>query len=183
MKSRILASIFILAALFTVNAKGILAQTSIAGQFEAPSRNWRLAYNRYHRWRVGYNSLLVEVVNVSGVKLSPAEKFKILVSGLNNRLPKAVKAVKFNWYLFNVKDLNKVVENEQTHLVEVNLAPHEKRNVHIFIVNLEDIPLLRDKNPDGEFRLEVAVTEIHYEDGNVWEAKELPAKLDPAKIQ
>jgi hypothetical protein len=98
------------------------------------------------------------------------------VTRLNNRLPKAVTAVKFNWYLFAIKDLDKVVETEQTPLVNVYLAPHEKQDLKIFIVNVEDIPILEDMNLAEQFQLEVAVTEIHYEDGTVWEAKDLPAK-------
>ena len=175
---RILASIFMLAALFMVSANRIIAQTRMATQSEAPAPHWRLAFLRYHERRIGYDSLPIQVVNVSGGKLGPAEKFKILVSGLKNRLPQAVKAVKFNWYLFNIKDMNEGVETGQTPLVEVNLAPYEKREFKIFIVYLEDIPLLRNKTLDEEFRLEVAVTEIQYEDVTLWQATDLPAKLD-----
>ncbi|HYG82426.1 MAG TPA: hypothetical protein VD861_18665, partial [Pyrinomonadaceae bacterium] len=87
------------------------------------------------------------------------------------------------WYIFNAKDLNEVVTTEQTALVEVNLAPHEQRDFDILIVNLDDIPLLRDENPGEEFRLEVAATEVHYDDGSVWEGKNLPERMDPAKIR
>jgi hypothetical protein len=180
---RILASIFVLATFLMVTANGIMAQTGAAGLSELPAKRLLTSYTRYNRWRFGSDSLPIEVVNVSGGKLGPTEKFKILVTRLSNRLPKAVTAVKFNWYLFTIKDLDKVVETEQTSLVDVSLAPHEKRDLNIFIVNVEDIPILGDMNLDEQFQLEVAVTEIHYEDGTVWEAKDLPAKMDRSKIQ
>jgi hypothetical protein len=180
MKRRILFSILALACALTLDASPAVAQTS---QCQRPQQNWGLAFLRYHHWRAGYESLPLQVVNVSGGRLGPCEKFKILVTGLNNRSPKAVKSVKFNWYIFNAKDLNKVVATEQTALVEVNLAPHEQRDSDILIVNLDDIPLLRDENPGEEFRLEVAATEVHYDDGSVWEGKNLPERMDPAKIR
>ena len=180
MRRRVLFSILALACALTLDASHAEAQTK---QCQPPQINWRLAFTRYHHWRAGYESLPVRVVNISGGKLGPCEKFKILVSSLENRSPKAVKAVKFNWYIFNVKDLNKVVATEQTALVTVDLAPHEQRDFDLLIVYLDDIPLLRDENPNEEFRLEVAVTEIHYDDGSVWEGKNLPESIDPSKIR
>jgi hypothetical protein len=184
MRLKVPFTILALAFALTLAASPALAQKITPCDPTQPlSRNWRLAFLRYHHWRVGYESLPLQVVNVSGGKLGPCEKSTIAVSALANHSPKAIKAVKFNWYLFNVKDLDKAVATEQTAPVEVNLAPHERRDFNILVVYLEDIPLLRDENPDGEFHLEVAATEIQYEDGSVWEAKDLPQKIDPAKVQ
>lgn len=180
MKRRILFSILALACAVTLAAGRAEAQTD---QCQRPQQNWGLAFLRYHHWRAGYESLPLQVVNVSGGRLGPCEKFKIMVTALDNRSPKAVKAVKFNWYIFNAKDLDKVVATERTALVEVNLAPGEKRAFDILVVNLDDIPLLRDENPSEEFRLEVAATEVHYDDGSVWEGKNLPERMDPAKVR
>jgi hypothetical protein len=184
MRLKVPFTILALAFALTLAASPALAQKiSPCDPTQPLARNWRLAFLRYHHWRVGYESLPLQVVNVSGGKLGPCEKSTIAVSALENRSPKAVKAVKFNWYLFNVKDLDTAVATEQTALVEVNLAPHERRDFHILVVYLEDIPLLRDENPDEEFHLEVAATEIQYEDGSVWEGKNLPEKIDPSKVQ
>jgi hypothetical protein len=178
---KILASIFMLGAL-VVTANRTTAQTAVAGLSEPPAKRLLTSFTRYTQWRFGYDSLPVEVVNVSGGKLGPTEKFKILVTRLNNRLPKAVVAVKFNWYLFRIKNLDKVVETEQTPLVNIDLAANENRDLKIFILNVEDIPLLEDMNLDEQYQLEIAVTEVHYGDGTVWEAKDLPAKIDRSKI-
>ena len=40
--------------------------------------------------------------------------------------------------------------------------------VEVPVTNVEDIPILRDSNPIGIFHLEVAATEVRYEDGSVW---------------
>jgi hypothetical protein len=184
MRLKVPFTILALACALTLTASHAEAQKITPCQPDQPlARNWRLAFLRYHHWRAGYESLPLQVVNVSGGKLGPCEKSEIMVSALENRSPKAVKAVKFNWYLFNVKDLDKVVATEQTALTEVNLAPHERRDFHILVVYLEDIPLLRDENPDEEFRLEVAATEVQYDDGSVWEGKDLPEKMDPSKVR
>ncbi len=183
MRLKVPFSILALACVLALAASPAEAQTNPCQPTQPSAHNWRLAFMRYHHWRAGYESLPLEIVNVSGGKLGPCEKFKILVTTLNNRSPKAVKAVKFNWYLFNINDLDKVVATEQTAPVEINLAPHARRAFDILIVNLDDIPLLRDENPNEEFRLEVAATEIHYEDGSVWEAKNLPERIDPSKIR
>ena len=183
MRLRIPSLILVLACAMTMAASRAEAQTNPCQPTQPLGHNWRLTFMRYHHWRAGYEALPLQVVDVPGGRLGPCEKFKIMVSRLNNRSPKAVKAVKFNWYIFNANDLDKVVATEQTALVEVNLAPHEQRDFDILIVNLDDIPLLRDENPNEEFRLEVAVTEIHYDDGSVWEGKNLPESIDPSKIR
>jgi len=183
MRLKVPFSILALACALALGASPAEAQTSPCQSGQPSTHKWRLTFTRYHHWRAGYESLPLQVVNASGGKLGPCEKFKILVSSLKSQSPKAVKAVKFNWYLFNVNDLDKAVATEQTALVEVNLAPREQRAFDILIVNLDDIPLLRDENPNEEFRLEVAVTEIHYEDGSVWEGKSLPEKIDPSKVR
>ena len=86
-----LASIFMLATLVMVNASGIMAQTSVAGRAEPPARRLLTSYTRYTSGRFGYDSLPIEVVNVSGGKLGPIGKFKILVTRLNNANPKRSK--------------------------------------------------------------------------------------------
>lgn len=42
----------------------------------------------------------------------------------------------------------------------------ELGGIELFVINLEDIPILRDENPKAIFHLEVAATEVHYEDGS-----------------
>jgi hypothetical protein len=141
-------------------------------------RNWGLSFGRYNTSRAGYSALPIQVMNVPGGKRGPNEKFKIWVTRVKNNSSKAISAVKFNWYLFDSNDLNRLVQTEQTSLFQLHLNPQAETEVEILITNLEDIPILRDQNPTGIFHLEVAATEAHYEDGSVWLASDLPGKLD-----
>jgi len=58
------------------------------------------------------------------------------------------------------------------------MNPREEVVVEVLVTNVEDIPILRDNNPIGMFHLEVAASEVHYEDGSVWLAKDFPVSLD-----
>lgn len=146
-------------------------------------RNWGLAFTRYSEFREGADSLPVKVTGISGGKLSPDEKFKILVSALLNRTRKAVTSAEFTWYLFDNTDLDKAVDSGTTPLTEVGLSPNADQSVRILVLYIEDIPYLRDKNPKGTFLLEVAVTKVVYDDGSTWEAAGFPAKLDHSKVR
>ena len=67
-------------------------------------------------------------------------------------------------------------------LYELSMNPREEVVVEVLVTNVEDIPILRDNNPIGMFHLEVAASEVHYEDGSVWLAKDLPGSLDLSKF-
>ena len=177
MKSGVLRLTLTLAASLTLVVNQYVAQHA---QSQRPARYSRLTFSPYHHLRIGYESLPVRVVGARGGKLSANEKFKIEVSGLRNETPKNVTAVKFNCFIFNRKDLNKVLETEQTSLIPLDLPALDQRNFEIFILYVDDIPLLEYK-PGEEFHLEVAVAEVHYDDGSIWQAKNLPGKLDLSK--
>jgi hypothetical protein len=148
----------------------------------SPPRNWGLAYVMYSQFREDYDSMPVTVIRLSGGKLSPHEKFKIEVTGLANRSTKTVTSAAFTWYLFDNNDLDKVVDSGKTGLIELAVAPNEQRDCAVLILHIEDIPLLRDKNPPGTYRLEVGVTKVTYSDGSTWEAAGTPGKVDRSKV-
>ena len=74
------------------------------------------------------------------------------------------------------------MQTAQTPLYELSVNPGAEVEVKVLVTNVEDIPILRDSNPTGLFHLEVAATEVHYEDGSVWMAKDLPGFLDLTKL-
>ena len=170
-------------ALLTVFAFSATITRAQDAQRISPPRNWGLAYTLYSQFREGYDSLPVTITRLSGGKLSPHEKFKIWVSRLENRSTKAVTHAEFTWYLFDDNDLDKAVDSAKTGLVELALAPNEKRDCEILVLHIEDIPLLRDKNPLGTFRLEVGLTKITYSDGSTWEATGTPGKFVHSKVR
>jgi hypothetical protein len=130
--------------------------------------------------RIGYESLPVQIGGAGGGKLGPNEKFKILVSLLKNRTGKNIKAVKFSCFIYKFNDWDNVLENRQSSLIPVELFALEQRKVDILVGYVDEIPLLSYK-PGEEFHMEIAVTEVYYDDGSVWQAIDLPQKLNPTK--
>lgn len=173
---------------FAVVLVTLLAFTTLFGRAQDPAqrassaRNWGLSFTRYSESREGADSLPIKVTGIRGGKLSPDEKFKIEVTALLNRSVKAVTRAEFTWYLFDYADLNKAVDSGKTPLTEVALSPNAGQSVRILVLYIEDIPYLRDKNPQGNFLLEVAVTNVTYADGSTWEAAGIPGKFDPFKV-
>jgi hypothetical protein len=175
-------TLLVIASLSLISTSRITSQTPSSSEQVIQARNWGLSFGRYDTSRAGYWELPVQVISVPGGKLGPTEKFRIYVSRLKNNTSKAISAVRFNWYLFDSYDLNKLVQTAKTPLYEVSMNPRAEVVVEVFITNVEDIPILRDSNPMGVFHLEVAATEVHYEDGSVWLAKDLPGSLDLSKL-
>jgi len=124
----------------------------------------------------------VQMLRLGGGKLGPNEKLKIGVSRLRNKTEKNVRAVKFKAFIFNRKDLDEAVETVLTPVIALDVPALTQRECDILILYADDIPLLAYK-PGEEYRLEVTVTEVHYDDGTIWEAKNLPGKLDPSKMR
>jgi hypothetical protein len=170
-----------LALFLTLAAGRSHGQVKGTGRVEISSRTLRLDWGQYVR--PGYKSIPVEITGLQSEPL-PEKKYLIRVAELKNRSSKAIRAVKFSWYLFDKKNLNEVLQTEQTALINLGrLAPHKKLAVSIPLLRPDEISYLRQDTATGEFRLEIAVTEIQYDDGSVWEAKNLPGKLDLSKIK
>lgn len=170
-----------LSLFLTLGASHSQGQVKGQGRVEISSRSLRLDWGSYAR--PGYKSIPVEIVRFQSEPL-PDKKYLLKVVELRNRSSKAVRAVKFSWYLFNKKDLNEVLQTEQTPLVNLDgLAPHRRLEVNIPLLRPDQISYLRQDTATGEFRLEIAVTEIQYDDGSVWEAKNLPGKVDLSRIK
>jgi hypothetical protein len=170
-------SVLMLTSIYVIFNGSAMPKETAASQTTSQLHNWNLTYGRYDTSRAGSNDLPLRVLSVPGGKLGPAEKFRIFVSRLNNNSNKAIIAARFTWLLFDARDLNKTVQKSQTELVNLNIEAQTEVSVNIDIVNLEDIPLLREKNPSGTFHLEVAATEVHYNDGSVWVAKDVPGRI------
>lgn len=149
----------------------------------SPARNWGLSFTIYSEFREGSDSLPVKVIGIRGGKLSPNEKFKIEVTRVLNHSSKSVTGAEFTWYLFDDTDLDKVVDSARTPEFKVSLLPNRDLSVPILVLYIEDISYLRDKNPRGNFRLEVALTKVTYDDGSTWEAAGIPGKFDHSKVQ
>lgn len=179
MRLRPLRFILTLAGFFALVLNPIVAGVS---QSQTPSRYSQFAISFYNELRTGYEMPPVKILRLGGGKLGPNEKLKIGVSLLKNKTEKNIKAVKFKTFIFNRKDLNEVLETVHTPLIALDVPAFTQRECEILILYADDIPLLAYK-PGEEFRLEVAVTEVYYDDGSIWEAKKLPGKLDLSKMR
>jgi hypothetical protein len=179
MKLRPLRFILTLAGLFALALNAIVDGVS---QSKTGSKYPRFALSVYSELRTGYEMPPVRILRLGGGKLGPHEKLKIRVSLLQNKTEKNIEAVKFKTFIFNRKDLNEVLETVHTPLIALDVPGFTQRECEILILYADDIPLLASERGE-EFRLEVAVTEVYYDDGSIWEAKNLPGKLDPSKMR
>jgi hypothetical protein len=171
-----LAGLFVVLTLCaTFTTEQSIAQTS-----QSSKRFSYLSLTPYNPKRVGSGSLPVLLAGIGGGKLGPNEKFEIFASLLKNETSKNVKAVRFGYYIFKSDNLDDAVDSGQTALILVDLSALERRRVRIHVVDVDDIPSLEYKQGE-EFHLEVAVTEVHYDDGSIWEATDLPQKLNSTK--
>jgi hypothetical protein len=173
MKNNRISQFLVFATLLAFNAPLLRAQEP---QPISPKRNWGLAFTRYSQFREDFDSLPLRVVGMRGGKLSPNEKFRIEVTNLENRSNKSISYAEFSWYLFDNTDLNQLFDSGKTDPVEITLPPNEERKWHIFVLNIEDIPFLKN-NPKGTFTLEVGVAKITYSDGSTWEPAVSPGKF------
>ena len=171
----VLLSTFILASPSTASQ----SSTGQTANSQSPTRYSLRTILPYGFSRAGSESLPVQVVSAGGGKLGPREKFKILVSMLRNTSAKNVTAVKVSCFIFKSSDWDKLLASTQTSPIPVNLPAFEQRRVQILAGYVDDIPLLAYKAGE-EFHLEVAVTEVHYDDGSIWQATDLPQKRIPS---
>ena len=149
-------------------------------QSETLVRFSQLSFTPYNPSRLGYESIPVLVVGAGGGKRSANERFRIFASSLKNGTTKNVKAVKCGYFIFRSKDLGEVLEKGDTALVAIDLPALQTRKFEIQVLNVDEIPLFRNKLEE-QYRIEVAVTEVHYDDGSIWRGTDLPQKFDPAK--
>lgn len=182
MKRRQISFVVVLITLFAFTAPFGRAQDATA-QRVSPARNWGLSFSIYSDYREGADALPVKVIGIRGGKLSPNEKFKIEVTRLLSHSSKSVTGAEFTWFLFDNTDLDKVVDSGKSPEFKVSLLPNRDLSDPILVLYLEDIPYLRDKNPHGIFRLEVALTKVAYDDGSTWEATGIPGKFDYSKVR
>lgn len=133
---------------------------------ERPGRaEWWVGYRSYKGQ--GYDSIPVRVLSVTS-----KAKQGVTRVGVKNNSEKRVTAVKLNWFLSSEHNLGVVLQRGETPLVAPpnGLQPGEKREVSFPVVDFEKVykPLLRGDSVSGQFRVQIAVSEILYEDGTTW---------------
>lgn len=174
MKSRTLISTLTFIQILSFNLSAAKAQS------QSPKYS-PFAMSLYSEFRAEYEPPPVQIMSLRGGKPGTNEKLQIEVTLLKNKTVQHVRAIKFKAFIFDRRDLNQSLETVETPLVKLEIPPFEQLHRKILILNADDIPLLGYR-PGAQFRLEVAVAEVHYDDGSIWQAKGLPGKLDPSKM-
>jgi hypothetical protein len=139
--------------------------------------NFQLAFAPYSQFREGYDQLPVHVAGIRGGGPNEDDRFKVVATRLKNETAKAVTAVRLSWYLFDASDRDSCVDRGFTALAKVDLKPNAEDDFAIFVVKVNEIPWFKMHEVGTNLLLEVAVTEVQYDDGGSWSVTGLPRKL------
>jgi len=144
------------------------------GGFRLPSGNWTLTHHSYSR--PGYEAMPIVVTSVKG---DATKGLAITVVGLKNQSAKPVDTYKVTWYLYEKENPNRILQKGETPFVYPgSLAANEQSEVDIPVVSFINIckPLVKNGSLKGNFAIDVAVTEVRFDDGTTWKGKGMPAK-------
>jgi hypothetical protein len=121
-------------------------------------------------------------VRVIGVK-SEGDKGLTRVE-LRNRSSKGVTAVRIGWYVSTENGPGTILAQGKTPLLSASLHANESVRLSVPPVSLAKIlkPAVRSNTLRGDFNVQVAVTEIVYEDGSTWKFSQ-PANVAQIKVQ
>jgi hypothetical protein len=162
----------LVAALFIVGDKS-KGQSQTDAADVLPGGNWTLSSHPF--MGPGYYSRPVVVTGV--VSNLSGTVARVM---LENNSSKAVSAVRLEWYLTTEQDRSLVLQQGETPFVTPSgaLPPGKYRELKFPIVSFAKIyrPLLRNNVLTGDYRIEIAVAEVQYEDGSSWTASQEKGK-------
>jgi len=144
-----------------------------------PRGNW--SFSAIPTVRPGHETIPVDVWSVTSDARRGLAVTKVQ---LKNRSAKTVTAVRLAWDVIELSDPNRILLQGQTPLIrlETPLRAGERVALEHFVVAFADIAAsLRAPGSEvlsGDYRLEVGVGEIVYEDGSRW-TREDPHGINP----
>jgi hypothetical protein len=156
-------AVVVLLTVFLVGSILIKAQNS-QGKLPPPG-NWTLSVGV--STRPGNDSIPVDVYSV----LTEADKGLTATKvSLLNRDSKDVTAVKLHWYLNETKNPGVLLLEGETQFIGIDLPAGENRELNFPVVSFAKIykPLLRNGVLSGNYRIDIAVSEIKYADETSW---------------
>lgn len=130
-----------------------------------PPGKWTFAAGPY--FGSDYESIPVDVSSVT----SDFRKGLTVTSVvLQNRDARNVVAVKLHWYLKDKDQKGRVLLEGDSPLIGVAVPAGESQILNYPVVSFAKVhkPLLKGTELSGNFRIEVAVSEVQYEDSSVW---------------
>jgi hypothetical protein len=151
-------SLVVALAAVTHGSLGSNAQTQL------PPGKWTFAAGPYSG--PGYESIPVDVFSVTtrvdrGLTTNSV--------GLKNRTTKDVVSVRLHWYLTDIGQ-GRLVREGETPLVGVDLPAGKQQALNYPVASFAKIlkPLLKGGSLSGNYRLEIAVSEVQYADEVSW---------------
>jgi hypothetical protein len=141
-----------------------------------PSSGWTVGFRLYQA--EGFDSMPVRVI---GVK-SEGDKGLTGVE-LRNRSSKPVSTIRIGWYVSTEGGPGTILAQGETPLLSASLHADESAQFSIPPVSLAKIlkPIMKGNTLRGDFSIQVAVTEIVYEDGPSWKFSQ-PANVAQIKV-
>jgi hypothetical protein len=160
-------------------------------------KNWPVAmvYDRK-----GYDTLPVQVTIVSPAGGQELLKRGIFIRqvGIKNSSGRAVTAVKLSWYFYRWEEPDDILQTGQTPLIKLGRIDNDEK-CDIGIIPLDVLPgrfagakqciidspilsyaeieeVMKKGQKSGRGIVEVVVSEVHFEDGMIWEGTDLPQK-------
>ncbi len=131
-----------------------------------PPGNWNFSAHPF--MGEGYKTRPVVVTSVG----SEVTALSVNVVGVRNISSKPVAGIKFGWFLSYDKDRTKVLRKGETPLVAIQpvLEAGSVRGLKPTIFSFLEIhkSLIKKGRLDGNYRLEVAVTELLFSDRSTW---------------
>lgn len=161
-------SILLLAAFLFIGASlpSYAQNVKDSNKIELPPGKWSFSYPPISRLGLADAPTKIVSTTANGKNYGTVNKV-----GLVNISSKTITAVKFQWYLFREESPEKVVSKGETPVIGIGeFQPKETRVVEYPIVSFGKIyqPLVKDGKLEGNFVIEVAVSEILYDDGSKW---------------
>lgn len=163
----VLSIVFLLTASLLIPVRSDnTAGNSTPTQVTFPPGNW--AFSAHPYLGEGYESRPVVVTSVKTV----LKDLSVTAVKVRNISSKPVAAVKIGWYLSNEREGPSVLKEGETQFVDVEngLAVGEAKVLQLPIVSFGRIykSLVRGGHLEGDYRVEIAVTEILFEDQSTW---------------
>jgi len=164
-KKAIVMAVLTLVAVVTASVHSSLSQ---GNSDKLPAGKWAISAHPY----VGtaYESQPVKVI---GTISDPTQGFKVTTVGLKNTSGKVVSAVKLRWYVTSEQSGDSILLQGDTHPLQLGkgLAVGKSEYFDFPVLSFGKVskPLLKAGSLQGVFTIEVAVSEILYEDGSTWE--------------
>ena len=114
-------------------------------------------------------------VIVNATTFNPTEGVRKVV--LTNNSEKTIISVKLSWRLFIKQKPNEILQKGESAFIKFDekLKPEEQRAFNCSINSYKEFleSLQKDGKLKGDFRLDVAVSEIQYEDNSGWRGEEI----------